>query len=353
MKRLVYNPHVDVYIKADTGIYDISPYVTNCTITRRTNQVSSASVTFRNPNFKWTNFKTKQPDGSMAEGPVFHPMDPIIITLTRLRDRPIQVFTGFCDTTPYLQLFPGTCTLEASCTLKRLEHVYWDPGLPFVWNYLISRGWQIDKALGGIAKLAQEAKNLSETKTLTDGSIGGLLNDILIDVAGWKPDTVFIEELPKDLVAIVEKLFMDIDNADTEARDEFFDLLHQMIGTSNDAGGGGGGGDGKGGPVKGHYSKEDLRKLAESVGVSSSNSNVAAAVAMAESGGDPKAVNVNSSGSRDRGLWQINDQYHSEVSDDCAFNPVCNAKAMYKISSGGTSWGQWATFNNGSYRSFL
>jgi len=85
----------------------------------------------------------------------------------------------------------------------------------------------------------------------------------------------------------------------------------------------------------------------------------ATAVGMAESSCNPSATNTNGptsgcpNGSTDRGLWQINDCYHSEVSDSCAFNAQCNANAAYRISSGGTNWTQWTTYNSGSYRNYL
>lgn len=74
----------------------------------------------------------------------------------------------------------------------------------------------------------------------------------------------------------------------------------------------------------------------------------AVAVAIAESGGRPDAVNTNSDqwSSRDRGLWQINDHWHPEVSDAAAFNPAKCAKAAFKISARGTNWRPWSTFDN-------
>ncbi len=72
----------------------------------------------------------------------------------------------------------------------------------------------------------------------------------------------------------------------------------------------------------------------------------AVAVALAESGGNPQAVNVNTDRyrSRDRGLWQINSHWHPEVSDAQAFNPASAAAAAYRISQHGTTWKQWATW---------
>jgi hypothetical protein len=70
----------------------------------------------------------------------------------------------------------------------------------------------------------------------------------------------------------------------------------------------------------------------------------AVAVSLAESGGRPDAVNVNKDGSRDRGLWQINDKAHPNVSDAQAFNPATAAQAAYAISSGGSRWTPWNTY---------
>ncbi|RAS62230.1 VCBS repeat protein [Lentzea atacamensis] len=82
---------------------------------------------------------------------------------------------------------------------------------------------------------------------------------------------------------------------------------------------------------------------------------VAVAVGMAESRCDPSAryVNSDSHNSVDRGLWQINDYWHSEVSDSCAYNAACNAKEAYRISDQGTDWTPWSTYKSGSYKQFM
>ncbi|HZM84211.1 MAG TPA: FG-GAP-like repeat-containing protein [Candidatus Limnocylindrales bacterium] len=84
----------------------------------------------------------------------------------------------------------------------------------------------------------------------------------------------------------------------------------------------------------------------------------AVAVALAESSCNPQAVNSNPppaqcSESTDRGLFQINNCFHPEVSDSCAFDAACNAVEAYRISGGGTNWTPWSAFNNGSYRNHL
>ena len=85
---------------------------------------------------------------------------------------------------------------------------------------------------------------------------------------------------------------------------------------------------------------------------SSKHCEMAVSICLAESGGNNHAKNVNSDSHRsvDRGLWQINNYWHREVTDSCAYDASCNAKAARKISSGGTNWSPWSTFHNGAYR---
>jgi hypothetical protein len=79
----------------------------------------------------------------------------------------------------------------------------------------------------------------------------------------------------------------------------------------------------------------------------------AIAVVLAESGGDPQAVHVNPDGSRDRGLFQINDKWHPEVNDATAFDPKLAAKAAWYISRYGTDWTPWAAYTSGAYKQYM
>jgi len=82
--------------------------------------------------------------------------------------------------------------------------------------------------------------------------------------------------------------------------------------------------------------------------------NTAVAVAHAESGFDPEQKNLNDGHSLDRGVFQINQKYHSEVSNLCAFDAKCNIDAANRIfKANGSSFNQWSAYNNGSYLQFL
>jgi hypothetical protein len=243
MKRLVYSPEVNVWVKTDTGIFDLSPYVTDFSVNRKVNSASGASVSFRNPKveddngqlrFLFTQHPVKQSDGSTTYGPMFHPMDPIIITLTRLKGHPVQVFTGYCDQVPYVQLFPGTTSLTASCTLKRLKYTYWDPGLVFVNEYMASKGW-IPTTSGVTLNAPVEA---SKGTTLNDATIGRLIYDILVDVGGWAHDDIYIQELPSDGISkVVNGIYQDLVGDSKASWETFRNFLTEVVGTSSIGGG--------------------------------------------------------------------------------------------------------------------
>jgi Lysozyme like domain/Ricin-type beta-trefoil lectin domain len=80
---------------------------------------------------------------------------------------------------------------------------------------------------------------------------------------------------------------------------------------------------------------------------------VAVSVAMAESSCNFTAEFVNSNGCVDRGLWQIDNCAHPNVSNACAFQVQCNADAAFSISSDGTDWGPWSTFQSGVWRNYI
>lgn len=76
---------------------------------------------------------------------------------------------------------------------------------------------------------------------------------------------------------------------------------------------------------------------------------MAAAIAMAESGGNSTAYDQDSNGSIDRGLWQINSVHGAQSTYDV----MGNARAAVALSNNGTTWQPWVAYNNGSYRQFL
>lgn len=92
------------------------------------------------------------------------------------------------------------------------------------------------------------------------------------------------------------------------------------------------------------YSFAELEGIWENAGGSLLAAPMAAAIAMAESGGDSNSTNNNGNGTQDRGLWQINSIHGSQST----FDVTANARAAVAISSNGTNWRPWCTaWSNG------
>lgn len=93
---------------------------------------------------------------------------------------------------------------------------------------------------------------------------------------------------------------------------------------------------------------DELRAFARTLGFA--QPDVAAAVAMAESGGNARALGDQGNS---YGLWQINVPAHPEYDRGQLFDPTYNGGAALKISSGGTNWQPWTTYNTGAYLAFM
>ena len=80
------------------------------------------------------------------------------------------------------------------------------------------------------------------------------------------------------------------------------------------------------------------------------DAEIALAVAKAESHYRADAYHINSNGSVDRGIFQINSVHgYSEAQ---LFNPKENIQIAYKIFKA-QGWQGWSVFNSGAYKSFL
>lgn len=245
--RLVTSPKTYVYTKNEAGVlYNLSSYVVSGRVQRLINQVSSAEVTLRNPYKRFT---------TPSQGVAFHPMDPITIYLERVPGFPVRVFTGYLDTTPYYQLYPGTITLQASCTLKRLLYSYFDPSLPYVIAFFEKYGW-INTGQGSI--ISQQAFNSKNAATqadvnagkqpftdLQDGSLAKLLWAILFDIGEWRDSNIYIENLPtgaNGIAARMAQLMKSIQKGEEAAASDFTLFLNKVVGGGSQGSGGGTGG---------------------------------------------------------------------------------------------------------------
>lgn len=95
-----------------------------------------------------------------------------------------------------------------------------------------------------------------------------------------------------------------------------------------------------------------LRSLAQQAGLKGNAINIAAAIAMAESGGRTDAHALTPY-ENSWGLWQINLLAHPQYTAAQMQTPSGNARAMVAISNGGTNWNPWTTYTSGRYLQYL
>lgn len=210
MKRLVYAPKVWIFIRSSNlngRIYDVSNDVVSGSVTQNLNDVSTAEFQLRNRFRKWIReYKTKRV--------IFLPMDLVTIWMQRIAGRPIQVFTGYLDETPYYQGYPGNAIFKATCTLKRLAFNWFDPGLPFFQNWIFRQQyWQLDPETGeilGLASLGMGNPDGVPQGSVGDSGLGSLLGNFLTEVAGWSPDDVLIGGLPASIAGMVAEIYRNI-----------------------------------------------------------------------------------------------------------------------------------------------
>lgn len=99
------------------------------------------------------------------------------------------------------------------------------------------------------------------------------------------------------------------------------------------------------------YSYTQLKQFALNAGFTGKSADTAAAIALAESSGNPNAINYNDpQGSY--GLLQINQKAHPGTSTT-ALDPQGSFNLAYNISGGGTNFRPWSTYTSGAYQQYL
>lgn len=110
-------------------------------------------------------------------------------------------------------------------------------------------------------------------------------------------------------------------------------------------GGVGGGGAASAG---GEFNKARLARLWIQAGGPPGVANIAAAVALAESGGNPGATGpLTSYGHRAAGLWQIHPP------EPGSYNPLTNARQAVRKYQAAGGWSPWEAYTNGNYQQYL
>lgn len=230
MRTFVYAPDVNAYILTSVRpdgsggkVIDVSDDIISGSVSRRINAVSSADLTLQNPGKKYLQKRYR-----------VYPMDRIVIYLTRIH-KPTLAFSGYLDRTPWEQPYPGPVRITASCTLKRLLYTFWDPGLPFVAEWLHQFGWTYDYTTGNMWDKSRSLYNFD-----ISGGLGHMLRAVLHDVGGWpigypsdgNKNSVHVMALPSNFLKVTKQLLAN-DLASDEARLQAIDKIQKTLFTAN------------------------------------------------------------------------------------------------------------------------
>lgn len=111
--------------------------------------------------------------------------------------------------------------------------------------------------------------------------------------------------------------------------------------------------------IGGGMDAQTIQGYASNAGFNGEDLNIAVAIALAESSGNPSAVGDNGDSI---GLWQIDTKYHPEYDKVNLTDPQYNANAAFGIySEAGNTFYDWSTYdsdakhpnNSGAYRQYL
>lgn len=170
-KVLTYAPDCWCYVATDSGVLDLSADIIRGQVQRVENSISQASFVVNNKNARYSN--------------VIKPMDRIVVFLKRVVK--LQVFSGYVNSAPFIDLYPTIATINASCTLKRLQHTWWNPGL-------VSSATLLDQK--------------QYVQGQTDQGLGKMLVEVLAQVANWDRNQIHIQQIPKAFVNFAQN-FID------------------------------------------------------------------------------------------------------------------------------------------------
>lgn len=117
----------------------------------------------------------------------------------------------------------------------------------------------------------------------------------------------------------------------------------------------------------GNFNHDELAVLWDKAGGPADKSDVAAAIALAESGGNPGAIDNTAYSDQPHyhapakgnepeysvGLWQVNVLAHRQYSDAALLVPIKNADAAVAISNHGQDFSAWSTYTDGAYLHYI
>lgn len=249
-KTLVYAPEVRAYIATSDGkTLDITKDIVSLNLNRVVNSVSNFTAQVANYQNRYKGLIGR--------------MDRVVIFMKRIKWQ--QVFAGYITSLPVLQIYPGPMTITGECTLKRLIHTYWDPGLKASVE-LLNSGLPLAGQDYATQKSREDSEESSEgssegasnkpnevpdepikpwtwegesekdqnAKDAVDAGATKILTRLLTEVANWKKDQIHIQSLPRKLQELLTEQWSG--NADGKWDEAAEEYLTYLFGTGQASG---------------------------------------------------------------------------------------------------------------------
>lgn len=209
MSTFLYAPGIQVFVNVEPErgqriTLDISDDLVAGNLVRRSDGVSSFNFSLQNTRRKYDS--------------VFKPNDRIIVNMKRVGW--VRVFTGYLNKVPLISSWPRTIDLEASCSLKRLQNWYWDPGLTSTFDLISS--------------------SLMDEENHRDGGIANAATKILTDVVGWPEEKIHIGAIPPNWFDFARMVAEDVGKR-VEESDALAEEYYNILSGGGNVGGTGGG----------------------------------------------------------------------------------------------------------------
>jgi Lysozyme like domain len=113
-------------------------------------------------------------------------------------------------------------------------------------------------------------------------------------------------------------------------------------------------------PIATILTPAQIAYYAQTAGFDGDDLNIAVAIALAESSGNPNVYNPETAaaggtpaGQGSYGLWQIYLKDHPEYAGDNLYDPQTNANDAYELYSEAGGFSPWATYNSGAYQAYM
>ena len=196
MATLLYNPGIHIAISTmRNGLIDVSDDIESGSLQINENSQHALQFTLSNRGGKYNQ--------------LFTPNDRVTVQMKRIRW--LQTFSGYLDVVPYFSVYDRSITMVATCTLKRIQFHWWDPGFEPTLQFLQSL--------------------LTNQQTSPDAGTSNVIKGVLTGIVGWESDRIHIGSIPSNWMNKMVGLWSEVSQQVSQSYDSVGGLIVGGAGT--------------------------------------------------------------------------------------------------------------------------